>query len=210
MMTPETRIYIYPSFSKPVQYIELIECHAPSEWFTFSESQSFAVLNDEKKGVSVEISPGSYSLKSLESIFNKNLDKTGIKIANDGTVRYLYSGEYQNATLTNDLAISLGAPEKLTRYRSYRVQVPPKKLVKVYCDLIEEDSSYENNYVDSSSIKLTRSQLLAVVPSQRYDRLRISQTKNPINYFTVTILDENGNRLKLIDEPIRIQLKLSF
>ena len=106
MMTPETRIYLEPPFRKPVQYIELLECHALSEcrtlseWITFNESQLIAILDDKNVGYSVEILSGSYTLRSLQNIFNKNSVKTGITIKNEGGVFSIYSNKYENAGLS--------------------------------------------------------------------------------------------------------------
>ena len=77
------------------------------------------------------------------------------------------------------------------------------------CDLIETKSSYSNRIPRGENVELNPSQLLAVIPSQKYPCLRISQTKNPVNYFTLLILDENGRKLNFSNARIRIDLKIS-
>ena len=78
------------------------------------------------------------------------------------------------------------------------------------CDLIEPKSSYTDCCKTSSeTIKLKPSQVLAVIPTyQEHNSLRIPQTKNPVNHFTLWILDENGKKLNLNNQPVRIHLKV--
>ena len=78
------------------------------------------------------------------------------------------------------------------------------------CDLIESKSSYSNCCIpEGENVKLKPSQLLAVIPSQNHPCLRVLQTKNPVNYFDLFILDKKGRKADLNNEPIRIYLKIS-
>ena len=79
------------------------------------------------------------------------------------------------------------------------------------CDLIEPKSSYSNCCKPiGENVELKPSQVLAVIPSQEnHPCLRVPQNKNPVNYFTLWILDENGRKANLNNEPIRIHLKIS-
>ena len=77
------------------------------------------------------------------------------------------------------------------------------------CDLIEPKSSYYNRIPRGENVELNPSQLLAIVPSKRYPCLRIPETKNPLNYFTLWILDKNGTKLISNTVRIRIDLKIS-
>ena len=221
VMNHETRVYLNPPFSKPIQYIEVIECHAPSEWFTLNEIGEVAVPVKENSNYLLTLTSGEYSLESLQWMFEYVKHQSHVSIMNDGTRFYLFSHKYDKVLLSKELADCLGVPEMLMKHKAYTIHRPIKKVVKVYCDLIEEHSLYENDVpkvremkrssaLKEGSINITPSQLLAVVPSQNYPRLQVSKTKNPINYFTVKIFDENGNKINLINEPIRIQLKLSF
>ena len=77
------------------------------------------------------------------------------------------------------------------------------------CDLIEPKSSYYNRIPGGGNVELNPSQLLAVIPSKKYPSLRITQTKNPVNHFTLWILDKNGTKLISNTVRIRINLKIS-
>ena len=150
------------------------------------------------------------SLEYLKWWLFQTREKHYVSISTDGVRYFLRSQKYDEVTLSKGLADSLGVPDKLVKNRSYVIQRQPETLLKVYCDIVEEHSSYENKELNVESIKLTQSQLLAIIPSQKYPCLKVSQSKNPINYFTLTILDEYGNKLNLFTKPIRIQLKLSL
>ena len=208
----ETRVYIYPPLTKPVQYIEVLECHIPGlscQWLTFTESQEISYVEDNFTRI-LNIKSGLMSLEYLKWLLRQTREKYYVSISTDGVRYFLRSDKYDDVTLSSGLADALGVPEKLVKNRSYTIQRQPETMLKVYCDIVEEDSSYENKETNADSIKLTQSQLLAIIPSNKYPCLKVSQTKNPINYFTLTILDEYGNKRNLCTKPIRIQLKLSF
>ena len=210
-MTPETRIYIYPSFTKPVKYIEVVECHAPKEWITFNIVHNIASTKPNGSPSIDSIRRGSYTIKSLQNEFSKSEVNHGLKIlAGRGNDYYLYATNDNKPAISGNLAESLGISTELDKGKSYFLQPFSKKIMKVYCDLVDEHSSYENEAVKNDSVTIKPSQFLAFVPSEKYPLLNVSSSKHPINYFTLTIYDEDGNKLNLINEPIRIILKLSF
>ena len=78
------------------------------------------------------------------------------------------------------------------------------------CDLIEPKSSYSNCCIpEGLNEELKPSQLLAVIPSKNLPCLRVPPTKNPVNYFTLWILDGKGKKADLNNEPFRIYLKIT-
>ena len=213
MMTPESRIYLEPPLSKPVRFIKLLNCRIPSEWVTFKVTQvvyKVNVQNGQNGAEVTTIAPGSYSFEALQKALIKGDESSKLLIVKTAQGNYLRSNNTVPLRLTKGLTDSLGVSEQIDPGKNYPIKYIPQKTIKVYCDLVEEQSSYENEVVSKESIKIRPSDLLAVVPSQRYPRLKVSLTKNPINYFTVTISDEDGTPLRLIGEPIRIHLKLSF
>ena len=212
-MAPESRIYLEPPFSHPVKFIKFLKCRLLYEWVTFNEKQGVYkvnVQNGQNGDAVTTIGPGSYSLAALQKALQKGSESSKLVIVMAPQGNYLRSNNTARLRLTKGLADSLGVSEQIDPGKNYPIKYIPKKTIKVYCDLVEEQSSYENEVVSKEAIKIRPSDLLAVVPSQRYPRLKVSLTKNPINYFTVTISDEDGSPLRLIGEPIRIQLKLSF
>ena len=63
-----------------------------------------------------------------------------------------------------------------------------------FCDLVESKYSYYNKLPYGENEELNPSTLLAVIPSQNHPCIKVQQTNNPINYFTLLILDENGGK----------------
>ena len=115
--------------------------------------------------------------------------------------------------LTPETRIYLDPPlnqvKKIQMLDSHIPKSLSDKSFYLMCDVIEPKSSYSNRIPRGESVELNPSQLLAVIPSQKYPCLRISQTKNPVNYFTLLILDENGRKLNFSNSRIRIDLKIS-
>ena len=83
------------------------------------------------------------------------------------------------------------------------------KPLYLMCDLIESKSSYSNITSFDENVELNPSQLLAVIPSNNYPCIKVQQTKNPLNYFTLSILDEKGGKPNFNNEDIRVHLKIS-
>ena len=204
----ETKIHINPPFNKPIKYIEVLECKASKEWITFGTKQKISV-NDQSIP-DLELHPGTYSLEYLEWALFQYREAFHLKISTDGVRFYIRSTKHDEVMLSRGLAESLDVTEILVKNRSYTIQRQPEMLLKVYCSLVEEHSSYENNILDwSKPIKITPSKLLSIIPIKNYPRLKASHPI-PINYFTLSILDEYGDKINLNTRPIRIILKLSF
>ena len=212
MMTPESRIYLEPPLSKPVRFIKLLNCRIPSEWVTFKVTQGVYKVNVQngQNGAEVTtIASGSYSFEALQKALIKGEESSKLLIVKTAQGNYLRSNNTVPLRLTRGLVDSLGVSEQIDPGKNYPIKHIPEKIVKVYCDLVEKKSSCENKVVSNEAVTLRPSELLAIAPSLKYDTL-IGTEKNPINYFTLTIYDEDGNLLRLINEPIRIQLKITF
>ena len=211
--TPETRVYIYPPFTKPVKYIELLECYAPSGWYTLKNAKIVLpeTVNDTETS---DLEDGSYSPKAFQKLINTKGTPKFVRLFNEGEKYYIYSNFYKLTDFFNRWTIEggLGLPRNIEKNTKYYINAPPKKSIKIYCDLVDENYSYESTTADpkGGTTKINRSHLLAIVPSERYPRMNVASSINPINYFTVTIYDEDGEKLNLVDETIKIQLKLSF
>ena len=221
MMTPETRVYLNRPFRNPVRHIELQECYAPSEWITLTTlREEITVIENEQSSIGIAFEAGYYTMEALQVRINRNSKDTNLTMYSDGVRYHLHSKTAQEVRISAQLAYELGLPRKLLKGKNYMINQPPKKRLKVYCDLVE--SSYESNdrkdrnkspkvnFNDKDETHVVSSDLLAVVPSQRYPILKVSDGKNPINYFTLRVLDEKGHKLKFYNCPIRIILKLSF
>ena len=211
MMSLETEVYIQPPLNKPIKYIEVLECHAPKEWITFNIVNNIASTKPNGSPSIDSIRRGSYTIKSLQNEFSKSEVNHGLKIlAGRGNDYYLSATNDSKPVISGNLADSLGISTELDKGKSYFLQPFSKRIMKVYCDLVDEHSSYENEAVKNDSVTIKPSQFLAFVPSEKYPLLNVSSSKHPINYFTIKIFDEDGKKLHLLDEPIRITLKLHF
>ena len=104
VMNHEARVYVEPPFSKPIQYIEVLECHAPSEWFTLNEIGEVAVPVKENSNYLLTLTSGEYSLESLQWMFGYVKHQSHVSIMNDGTRFYLYSHKYDKVLLSKELA----------------------------------------------------------------------------------------------------------
>ena len=208
MLTPETRVYLEPPLVK-VKEIQLLDFHIPKPEIKFKEIQNvYKFLSDEK--IFITIPPGTYTLKTLQQIFLKDTESAKLTILMTEKGHYLYSNKAFNIRLPEKLSKRLGVPEKILPKQYYTIRLIPDKPLNLFCDLIDPKSSYYNSIPRDENVELSPSQLLAVIPSKRYPCLKVSQTKNPINYFTLVILDENGLKPNFANETIRIHLKLSF
>ena len=221
MMTPETRVYLNRPFSKPVRYIELQECYAPSEWITLTTlREEITVVENAQSSIGIEFQAGYYTMEALQIRINRNSKDTDLTMFSDGVRYFLHSKTSPEVRISAQLAYELGLPRKLLKGKNYMINQPPKKRLKVYCDLVE--GSYESNdrkdrnksprgtFNDKDETHVISSGLLAVVPSQRYPLLKVSDSNHPINYFTLRVLDERGHKLKFYNCPLRINLKLTF
>ena len=66
--------------------------------------------------------------------------------------------------------------------------------LNLFCDLVKTKSSYFNKIPCGEIEELNPSHLLAVIPSQSHPCIKVQQANNPINYFTLWLLDEDGSK----------------
>ena len=211
MLTPETRVYLEPPLGQ-INEIQMLDSHIPKAWIRFKDPQKvykYKSQDNELEKVFFTIPPGNYTLKTLQQIFLKDQESSKLTILVTEQGYYLYSNKTVNLRLSEKLSKKLGVPEKILPNQYYPIRWIPDKPLYLMCDLIESKSSYSNRIPRGENVELTPSQLLAVMPSQRHPCLRVPQTKNPLNYFTLLILDEKGRKLNFNKEPIRIHLKIS-
>ena len=82
--------------------------------------------------------------------------------------------------------------------------------LNLFCDLVESKYSYFNNLPYGENEELNPSHLLAVIPCKNHPCIKVQQTNNPINYFTLLLLDEKGRKPNFNDGSIRINLKITY
>ena len=212
MLTPETRVYLEPPLTG-VKEIQLLDCHIPKPWIKFKETQKVYKFSSQENAVEkifFTIPPGNYTLKTLQQIFIRDRESSKLTILMTEQGYYLYSNKTINLRLSEKLSKKLGVPEKILPNQYYPIRWIAAKPLNVFCDLIESKSSYSNRIPRGENVEVSPSQLLAVMPFNNYPCLRVQQQDaNPINYFTLIILDEKGRKPNFNNEPIRIHLKLS-
>ena len=212
MLTSETRVYLEPPLEQ-VKEIQILDSHIPKSWINFNEPQKIykhKSRDDELEKVFFTIPAGNYTLRSLQQVFLKDKEISNIAIVVSEEGNYLYSTNSLNLRLSEKLSKKLGVHQKILPNKYYKIRwIPDDSHLYLMCDIIESKSSYSNGIAHGGNVELNPSQLLAVIPSKKHPCLRVSQTKNPLNYLTLSILDENGEKPNFNNEPIRIHLKIS-
>ena len=203
---PKTRV----EFSQPlcsISEIQLVDYDFPETFAKFEKELTIKKLGGSSTLLS--ISKGNYSLKMLIAAIN---------LVNSGAeVRHL-SDEYHlfikndNITFSNEFRGKLGLPSILTAQKSYPISWPLHKY-NVYCD-IDASSSVLGQITKATTegLKLVPTNLLAIIPSKSgiYPSIPIQAGNHPINYLTLTVLDENGNKPNFSGVSYRISLRVVY
>ena len=109
--------------------------------------------------------------------------------------------------ISEELSKKLSIVDYSTIGRIYATSWPYHQYY-VYCNIGTSNSALgQITRVDG---KLKPTNLLAVVPSksEKYPSISIKVENHPINYLTLSVLDENGNKPNFNDIPFRINLKI--
>ena len=136
------------------------------------------------------------------------MSNLGINIhpTNEG---YCISSKDHNAVVSRELAKVLGIPYYLFKGKYYPITWPSHKF-HVYCDIGTSSSVF--GQITTAGNKLVPTNLLAVVPSKSgtYPSCSIQAESVPINYITISVLDENGNNPSWFGESFRINLRVTY
>ena len=200
---PKTRV----EFSQPLQSIseiQLVDYDFPETYEKFETGQT--IKNDDKSKTLLSVSVGSYDYKTMRlMIIMSNL---GINIhpINDG---YCISSKDDNVIVTKELSKVLGIPSYLFKGKYYPITWPSHKF-HVYCDIGTTNSVL--GQITTVGNKLVHTNLLAVVPSKSgiYPSCSIQTDIGPINYITISVLDENGNNPSWLGESFRLNLRVTY
>ena len=200
---PKTRV----EFSQPLQSIseiQLVDYDFPETYEVFKTDQTIRTSHGNKTLLTV--SAGGYSSSTMRTMFT--ISNLGINIhpTNDG---YCISSKDHNAAVSGGLAKVLGISRYLFADKPYPVSWPRHKY-HVYCDV--GTSSSVLGQITTQDYKLVHTNLLAVVPSKSgtYPSCSIQTESSPINYITLSVLDENGNNPSWAGAFFRINLRVSY
>ena len=194
-------------FSKPLQSIseiQLVDYDLPETYEKFKTDQTIKTPDASK--TLLTISASSYDYKTMRlMIIMSNL---GINIhpTNEG---FCISSKDDDVIVSRDLAKVLGIPNSLFKNKYYPITWPSYKY-HVYCDIGTTTSVL--GQIMSVGNKLAPTNLLAIIPSKSgfYPSCPIQTESSPINYITLSLLDENGNEGKWSGVPFRISLRILF
>ena len=200
---PKTRV----EFSQPLQSIseiQLVDYDFPETFEKLETDQT--IKNDDSSKTLLSVSVGSYDYKTMRLIIIMSNLGINIHPTNDG---YCISSKDHNAVVSRELAKVLGIPYYLFKGKYYPITWPSHKF-HVYCDIGTSSSVF--GQITTEGNKLVPTNLLAVVPSKSgtFPSCQIGEESVPINYITISVLDENGNNPSLLGESFRINLRVTY
>ena len=194
-------------FSKPLQSIseiQLVDYDFPETYEKFETDQTIKTPDGSK--TLLTISASGYDYKTMRTIIIMSNLGINIHPTNEG---YCISSKDDNVVVSRDLAKVLGIPNFLFKNKYYPITWPSYKF-HVYCDIGTTTSVL--GQIMTAWNKLTPTNLLAIIPSKSgfYPSCPIQTESSPINYITLSLLDENGNEGKWSGVPFRISLRILF
>ena len=199
---PETRV----TFSQPlcsISEIQLVDYDFPETFEIFKTDQTIKSSDGSK--TLLTLSAGGYSFKTLQTVFI--ISKLGVAIhpTSDG---YCISSKDKDAVVSRELSKKLGISSYLFAGTFYPISWPRYKY-HIHCD-IGASSSVLGHITSVDNNKLVPTNLLAIVPSKSgdYPSIPIQAENHLINYFTLSVFDENGNKPKFSGVPFRINLRI--
>ena len=203
---PEIRV----TFDQPlrsISEIQLVDYDFPDAYESFKASQTIKKPGESSSLFST--SAGNYSLKMLVTAINLNNSGVEIRPSSDG---YHLITTNDDVTLSVELSEKLGLPKSLSARKIYPVSWPSHKY-HVYCDIGASSSMLGSSTTAATGyLKLAPTNLLAIIPSKSlsYPSILIRTENMPINYFTLSLLDENGNKPNFSGVPFRISLRVAY
>ena len=200
---PKTRV----EFSQPLQSIseiQLVDYDFPETYEKFETDQM--VKTPDGRKTLLTITASSYDFKTMRTMIIMSNLGINIHPTNDG---YCISSKDHNAVVSRGLAKVLGIPYYLFKGKYYPITWPSHKF-HVYCDIGTSSSVF--GQITTAGNKLVPTNLLAVVPSKSgtYPSCQIGVESVPINYITISVLDENGNNPSWFGESFRINLRVTY
>ena len=198
---PKTRVV----FSQPLQSIsgiQLVDYDFPETYEKFETDQT--IKSSDMLKTLLSVSAGGYSSTSMRTVFT--ISNLGITIHPSNEGYCIVSKDY-NAVVSRELAKTLGISGYLFKGKPYPVSWPRCKY-HVHCD-IGTTSSVLGQITTGN--KLAPTNLLAIIPSKSgfYPSIPVD-VEGPINYLTISILDENGNEPSFGGVVFRINLRVTY
>ena len=203
---PETRV-IFDQPLRSISEIQLVDYDFPETYEVFETIQTIKSSDGSKSLLS--ISEGNYSFKMPLTTFAFN-DK-GVEIHPTSKGYHLISKK-EAVTISSELWKKLDVPGYLPAGKFFPISWPSYKY-HVYCDIGASSSVLGQITTTTGEVlKLAPTNLLAIIPSKSlfYPSIPIQTENHPINYLTLSLLDENGNKPKFSGVPFRISLRVVY
>ena len=195
-------------FSQPlcsISEIQLVDYDLPEIFVKFETDQTIKTPDGSK--TLLTLSAGGYSYKTM---------RTTIIISNLGIVIHPTSEGYcifskdVNVVVSRELSRILGISSYLFAGKYYPISWPLYKY-HVHCNIGSSSSVLgQITMTTTEGLKLVPTNLLAIIPSKSgiYPSIPIQAGNYPINYLTLTVLDENGNKPNFSGVSFRISLRV--
>ena len=203
---PKTRV-IFGQPLKSISEIQLVDYDFPETYEKFETDQT--IKSSDLSKTLLTVSAGGYSSTTMRTVIT--MSNLGIVIhpTNEG---YCIVSKDHNANVSRELAKVLGISGYLFAGKPYPTSWPRRKY-HIYCD-IGTTSSVLGQVTTTSTegLKLGPTNLLAIIPSKSgiYPSIPVQVENYPINYITLSVLDENGNVPRFGGVPFRINLRVAY
>ena len=201
---PETRV----TFSQPlrsISEIQLVDYDFPETFEIFKTDQT--IKSSDGSRTLLTISAGGYSFKTLRTVFI--ISNLGVVI-HPTSKGYCISSKDKDVVVSRELSKRLGISSYLFAGKFYPISWPCYKY-HIYCDIGASSSVLgQITMATTEGLKLVPTNLLAIIPSKSgdYPSIPIQAKNHPINYFTLSVLDENGNKPNFSEVTFRISLRI--
>ena len=197
---PETRVIFDQPFSS-ISEIQLVDYDFPDPFVVFKTEQT--ITKSEDGNVLLSLKPGKYPFNTLYTILDHAV--SGVSMHKSYKGYHLMSKN--PIGISEELSKKLSIVDYSTIGRIFATSWPYHQYY-VYCNIGTSNSAL--GQITTVDGKLKPTNLLAVVPSksEKYPSISIKVENHPINYLTLSVLDENGNKPNFNDMPFRINLKI--
>ena len=200
---PKTRV-IFDQPLRSISEIQLVDYDFPDPFVEFEKKQTITRHEDGNELLSLR--PGKYTFNTLYTILDHVV--SGVSMHKSYKGYHLMS--HKGISISEELSKKLSIVDYSTIGKIFAISWPYHQYY-VYCNIGTSNSAL-GHITTVANGKLKPTNLLAVVPSksEKYPSIPIKDENHPINYLTLSVLDENGNKPNFNDIPFRINLKVVY
>ena len=204
---PETRV-IFGQPLRSISEMQVVDYEFPETYEVFETTQTIKSPDGTK--TLLTISPGGYSFKMLLTTLIYNNKGVEIHPTSKG---YHIISKNEDVIVSKELSNKLDTPRYQVGKQFYPISWPSYKY-HVYCNVGASNSVLGQITTTSTGgdLKLAPTNLLAIIPSKSLfcQSIPIQVENYPINYLTLSLLYENGNKPNFSGVPFRISLRVVY